>query len=107
MLSWRKLSIEQTTFDIYGLKRVSSNYLKCEITEGETFDGEVSITNPGVLTLNNLTVDVLSAPENCTVSFSKQDRICGDETVSLAYRIIGNKPSEGSQWEKSRPVSLL
>lgn len=95
-----KLSIEQTTFDIYGLKRVSSNYLKCEITEGETFDGEVSITNPGVLTLNNLTVDVLSAPENCTVSFSKQDRICGDETVSLAYRIIGNKPSEGSQWEK-------
>lgn len=95
-----KLSIEQATFDIYGLKRVSSNYLKCEIAEGETFDGEVLITNPGVLTLNNLTVDVLSAPENCTVSFSKQDRICGDETVSLAYRIIGNKPSEGSQWEK-------
>ncbi|MCS3284991.1 hypothetical protein NXV73_25630 [Bacteroides salyersiae] len=32
--------------------------------------------------------------------FLSKTGICGDETVSLAYRIIGNKPSEGSQWEK-------
>lgn len=95
-----KLVAEQSAFDIYGLKQIASDYNKCEIAVGEAYDGEIRLLNPGILPLNTISVEVLSVPEGCTVSFSEIKVIPGDEKATLKYHIVGTTPTNGSSWEK-------
>lgn len=94
------LEIEQASFDIYGLKRSSNGYITCETLAGEDYSGAIGITNPGVLPLTNLNVEVLYAPQNATVEFEPISQLDGGATVNLKFKFANEAPTEGDNWEK-------
>lgn len=94
------LETEQASFDIYGLKRSSSGYITCETLAGEDYSGAIGITNPGVLPLTNLNVEVLDVPQNATVEFEPISQLDGGATVNLKFKFINEAPTEGNDWEK-------
>lgn len=95
------LSDEQASFDIYGIKRTSSDAITCEASLGDIYQGKLNISNPGNLTLTGLKVKVNSKPDNCTVNATPDNTtLKGGESTDIAFSITPSGASEGSDWEK-------
>lgn len=95
------LSDEQAAFDIYGIKRTSSDAITCEASLGDIYQGKLNISNPGNLTLTGLKVKVNSKPDNCTVNATPGNTtLKGGESTDIAFSITPSGASEGSDWEK-------
>lgn len=95
------LSDEQASFDIYGIKRTSSDAITCEASLGDIYQGKLNISNPGNLTLTGLKVKVNSKPDNCTVNATPgSTTLKGGENTDIAFSITPSGASEGSDWEK-------
>ena len=95
------LSDEQASFDIYGIKRTSSDAITCEASLGDIYQGKLNISNPGNLTLTGLKVKVNSKPDNCTVNATPgSTTLKGGESTDIAFSITPSGASEGSDWEK-------
>ena len=95
------LSDEQASFDIYGIKRTSSDAITCEASLGDVYQGKLNISNPGNLTLTGLKVKVNSKPDNCTVNATPgTTTLKGGESTDIAFSITPSGASEGSDWEK-------
>lgn len=95
------LSDEQAAFDIYGIKRTSSDAITCEASLGDIYQGKLNISNPGNLTLTGLKVKVNSKPDNCTVNATPGNTtLKGGENTDIAFSITPSGASEGSDWEK-------
>lgn len=95
------LSEEQAAFDIYGIKRTSSDAITCEASLGDIYQGKLNISNPGNLTLTGLKVKVNSKPDNCTVNATPGNTtLKGGESTDIAFSITPSGASEGSDWEK-------
>lgn len=95
------LSEEQASFDIYGIKRTSSDAITCEASLGDIYQGKLNISNPGNLTLTGLKVKVNSKPDNCTVNATPGNTtLKGGENTDIAFSITPSGASEGSDWEK-------
>ena len=95
------LSEEQASFDIYGIKRTSSDAITCEASLGDIYQGKLNISNPGNLTLTGLKVKVNSKPDNCTVNATPgSTTLKGGENTDIAFCITPSGASEGSDWEK-------
>ncbi|MBE6317896.1 MAG: T9SS type A sorting domain-containing protein [Bacteroidales bacterium] len=90
---------EQAAFDVYGLKRASNDYISHDITVGEQIKGSIGLNNPGQLDLTGVNVELLSVPENYTITFDQLSNITGGQTVNLGYTLIGNSESAGTDWE--------
>lgn len=95
------LSEEQASFDIYGIKRTSSDAITCEASLGDVYQGKLNISNPGNLTLTGLKVKVNSKPDNCTVNATPGNTtLKGGESTDIVFSITPSGASEGSDWEK-------
>lgn len=95
------LSEEQASFDIYGIKRTSSDAITCEASLGDIYQGKLNISNPGNLTLTGLKVKVNSKPDNCIVNATPGNTtLKGGESTDIAFSITPSGASEGSDWEK-------
>lgn len=95
------LSEEQASFDIYGIKRTSSDAITCEASLGDIYQGKLNISNPGNLTLTGLKVKVNSKPDNSTVNATPGNTtLKGGESTDIAFSITPSGASEGSDWEK-------
>lgn len=95
------LSDEQASFDIYGIKRTSSDAITCEASLGDIYQGKLNISNPGNLTLTGLKVKVNSKPDNCTVNATPGNTtLKGGESTDIAFSITPSGASEGIDWEK-------
>lgn len=95
------LSEEQASFDIYGIKRTSSDAITCEASLGDIYQGKLNISNPGNLTLTGLKVKVNSKPDNCTVNATPGNTtLKGGESTDIAFSITPSGASEGSDREK-------
>lgn len=95
------LSEEQASFDIYGIKRTSSDAITCEASLGDIYQGKLNISNPGNLTLTGLKVKVNSKPDNCTVNATPGNTtLKGGESTDIVFSITPSGASEGSDWEK-------
>ena len=95
------LSEEQAAFDIYGIKRTSSDAITCEASLGDVYQGKLNVSNPGNLTLTGLKVKVNSKPDNCTVNaIPGTTTLKGGESTDVAFSITPSGASEGSDWEK-------
>lgn len=95
------LSEEQASFDIYGIKRTSSDAITCEASLGDIYQGKLNISNPGNLTLTGLKVKVNSKPDNCMVNATPgSTTLKGGESTDIAFSITPSGASEGSDWEK-------
>lgn len=92
-------SVEQASFDVYGLKRTSNDYIKCDILVNESYSSSIRLTNPGQLDLTDVKVELLSVPDNYTITFDEISVINGGQTVNLGYKLEGNRESMGTDWE--------
>ena len=100
-----KAKDELTSFDIYGLRRYNTSYIKHQLTVNEATESTIQLVNPGVLALTGLTVTVTEKPENYDIEASIPSTIEGGVSDALlTYRLTANAQSTGNQWEQ---VKLL
>lgn len=91
--------VEQTGIDIYGLRRATSEYIKCDVPVGDTYQNTVGLLNPGTLPLSGVTAQVVSCPENLDVQLTVPETIAGNKTVDLGYRLLATEATVGNKWE--------
>ena len=79
------ISTEQGTFDYMGLRRTSQKYITCEVLVGTPYHGTIEVENPTGLSQHNIRAEVLSAPENCSISFSPSSEIGAGGKLELYH----------------------
>lgn len=94
------LTTEMTAFDVYGLRRTDNSTITCKALLGETYNGTISLSNPGNLALNNVRVQVLSKPDHLSTTFSSISKIAGGATKSLSFTIGSSVLSPSNEWEE-------
>lgn len=90
---------ELASFDVRGMKRTDTSYLKCEAYVGEDYDGTYTIRNYGPLPATGLSVSVVSKPDGCAVQASCPSEIAPGETGTVSFKITPESKSTGSEWE--------
>ena len=90
---------EQVGIDIYGLRRATSDYIKCDVPVGDTYMNTVALLNPGTLPLSGVTAQVVSGPENLDVQLAVPPTIAGKQTVNLSYTLLATEATVGNKWE--------
>lgn len=94
------LRTEMLEFDYYGVKRVSNAAITCEALLGEPYSGRYTISNPGNLPLSNVSVEVVSKPDNCNVSVNCPNSVSANSTFDVEYAIEATSVSEGNSWQQ-------
>ena len=94
------LKTEMASFDVYGLRRTNSANITCDVVEGETLTGNIQLSNPGVLSLNNVKIELLSAPDNCEATLEIPAKIAGGFTAQIAYTLKGTYPTAENKWDE-------
>lgn len=94
------LTKELASFDAYGLRRSISNYITCEVANGETDSGIIELFNSGNLALTNVKAEVISAPSNCEAVVEVPSSINGGQTAQLKYSLKGVGPSSERKWDE-------
>ncbi len=92
-------SVEQASFDVYGLKRISTSHITHDLIVGESYSGKIGLSNSGQLDLTDVKVELLSVPDNYTITINPLSTIAGGQNVDLSYTIVCNSETEGSDWE--------
>ena len=96
------LKKEMAGFNLYGLKRTSLGNIICEVVTNKVYKGEIGLSNPGTLKITNIKTELVSAPENCNVTFEPIASIDANSTGILKYTITGSAPSESTEQIKAR-----
>lgn len=91
------LKTEMLSFDYYGIKHTSRNAITCEALLGDTFTNHYTVSNPG-LALTNVTVEVVSKPDNCDVTVSCPSSVSANSTFDVNYSIDATAASQGNDW---------
>lgn len=94
------LRTEMLAFDYYGIKRVSNTAITCEALLGDEYSSKYSISNPSNLPLSNVTVEVVSKPDNCNVSVSCPNNVSANSVFDVEYKINATSESEGNSWQQ-------
>ncbi len=94
------VSEEMASFDVYGLKRTENSYITCDVINGDTYEGSISLINPGILPLSGVNAEILFAPESCNANLFVPSAINGGQTVTLKYQLEGTEPTAGNNWEE-------
>lgn len=94
------LRTEMLAFDYYGIKRVSNTTITCEALLGDEYSSKYSISNPSNLPLSNVTVEVVSKPDNCNVSVSCPNNVSANSVFDVEYKINATSESEGNSWQQ-------
>lgn len=91
---------ELTSFDIYGLRRTSTGYIKFQPTVGEPIESAIELENPGTLPLTGAKVEVLSKPESYDVEFNLDQTLAAGSKPLITYTMTANAPATGSEWDQ-------
>lgn len=93
---------EITSFDIFGLRRYDTSYLKHQLTVGTPVEAAIQLVNPGVLQLTGVKAEIVSKPEHFDMTELNipQTIAGGVNNALLSYKLVANKQSTGSDWEQ-------
>lgn len=94
-----ELVTEQAGVDVLGLKNVSSAYISCEIEVDVPYSKTLEISNPGRLKQVIKSVELLSEPSDCEVTFTNPTHIEADGKAYINITMTGTAPTNGSDWE--------
>lgn len=94
------LRTEMLAFDYYGVKRTSNAAITCEALLGESYTGRYTISNPGNLPLSNVSVEVVSKPDNCDVAVNCPGSVNARSTFDVEFAIDATSVSEGNSWQQ-------
>ena len=90
---------EMAGIDVYGLRRATNEYIKCDVPVGDTYQNTVALLNPGKLPLSGVKAEVVEGPENLDVQLTVPETIAGNKTVDLGYRLLATEATVGNKWE--------
>ena len=91
---------EMTGIDVYGLRRATNEYIKCDVPVGDTYRSTIALQNPGSLPLSGVKAELLEGPATLNMQFSVPETIGGNKTADLSYTLVDSEPTVGNQWEK-------
>lgn len=94
------LRTEMLAFEYYGVKRTSNAAITCEALLGDSYSGQYTISNPGNLPLSNVSVEVVSKPENCEVTVNCPSSVNANSTFDIEYAIDATSVSKGNSWQQ-------
>lgn len=91
-------------FDVYGLtaksKKGGYSFEKCEMSDGDTYEGAIVISNPGSLAQTGLSITPKAESANCLFNFSVPNTVGAGETVEIPYTIKADSISGGNQYQE-------
>ena len=90
---------EITAFDVYGLRRTATGYIKFQPTVGVEVQSAIELENPGVLSLTGVQVEVLEKPDNFDFDVNIPATIEGGTKPLITYSFTPTAPSTGSEWQ--------
>jgi hypothetical protein len=95
------LTIEQASFDIYGLKQTTTDNIIWEVLSNEQKTGEIEISNPGNLPLTGLKTAIVTNPATgLTLTFDALSDLAAGGIAKLKYTLTGTTVSSGTQYEQ-------
>ena len=95
-----KVTTVMGTFDVYGMERTSTSYLKHELFKDEPYEGTIGIKNLSPLALTNIRPVITGDTDNYDITVGSIDLLKGDSTAFVSYTIRGNAVSTGSGWDR-------
>ncbi|MCF8364868.1 MAG: choice-of-anchor D domain-containing protein [Bacteroidales bacterium] len=94
------INTAQDSFVLLGAKRTSTSFLIWELYLGETQQKFLEIKNLSSLPLNNVDIQVLSAPAGCNVNFLPVANMPGNSFSTISYSVDASVVTSGTLYEE-------
>lgn len=78
---------------------------ECKMILGDTFNGKIVVSNPGLIHQTSLKVNQKANSENCAFTFSTPNLIRAGEVAEILYNIKSNDLSVGNAWQEM-PIEI-
>lgn len=85
----------QTEFDVYGIE-LSGRFQTAQMTVGEPFTGEITVSNKGQLSQSNIAVTVVQGVDNIETQFSTISTLAGGEKSTIAFTLNATAPTDNN-----------
>ena len=93
------ISTQQSTFNVYGISRTTTDYIKHEMYEGDVVSGTVKVKNMSSLPQHNLKA-TCEKNEQYEVTFGGDTELAGGGTAEISYTIKPLSLSKTKEWDR-------
>ena len=93
------ISAQQGTFNVYGISRTTTDYIKHEMYEGDVVSGTVKVKNMSSLPQHNLKA-TCEKNEQYEVTFGGDTELAGGGTAEISYTIKPLSLSKTMEWDR-------
>jgi len=93
------ISAQQGTFNVYGISRTTTEYIKHEMYEGDVVTGTIKVKNMSSLPQHNLKA-TCEPNEQYDVTFGGDTELAGGGTVEIRYTIKPLSLSKTKEWDR-------
>ena len=93
------ISTQQSTFNVYGISRTTTEYIKHEMYEGDVVSGTVKVKNMSSLPQHNLKA-TCEKNEQYEVTFGGDTELAGGGTAEISYTIKPLSLSKTKEWDR-------
>ena len=93
------ISAQQGTFNVYGISRTTTEYIKHEMYEGDVVSGTVKVKNMSSLPQHNLKA-TCEKNEQYEVTFGGDTELAGGGTAEISYTIKPLSLSKTKEWDR-------
>ena len=93
------ISAQQGTFNVYGISRTTTEYIKHEMYEGDVARGTIKVKNMSSLPQHNLKA-TCEKNEQYDVTFGGDTELAGGGTAEISYTIKPLSLSKTKEWDR-------
>ena len=93
------ISAQQGTFNVYGISRTTTEYIKHEMYEGDVVSGTIKVKNMSSLPQHNLKA-TCEKNEQYEVTFDGDTELAGGGTAEISYTIKPLSLSKTKEWDR-------
>lgn len=93
------ISAQQGSFNVYGISRTTTEYIKHEMYEGDVVSGTVKVKNMSSLPQHNMKA-TCEKNEQYEVTFSGDTELAGGGTAEISYTIKPLSLSKTKEWDR-------
>ena len=93
------ISAQQGTFNVYGISRTTTEYIKHEMYEGDVVSGTIKVKNMSSLPQHSLTA-TCEPNEQYEVTFGGDTELAGGGTAEISYTIKPLSLSKTKEWDR-------
>lgn len=93
------ISTQQGTFNVYGISRTTTEYIKHEMYEGDVVSGTIKVKNMSSLPQHNLKA-TCEKNEQYEVTFGGDTELAGGGTAEISYTIKPLSLSKTKEWDR-------